>query len=129
MSGRAYLFHAAALMRERKHEFSALMTLEVGKSWTEADADTAEAIDFMEFYGREMLRLGPGQPTAPYPHHETQLYYIPLGVGVVIPPWNFPCAIMAGMTTATIVSRQHGGAQTGQRIAGDRGMAGRSVQP
>ncbi len=99
-----YLFHAAALMRERKHEFSALMTLEVGKSWTEADADTAEAIDFMEFYGREMLRLGPGQPTAPYPDHETQLYYVPLGVGVVIPPWNFPCAIMTGMTTAAIVS-------------------------
>jgi len=57
-----YLFDAASLMRSRKHEFSALMVLEVGKSWAEADADTAEAIDFLEFYGREMLRLGPRSP-------------------------------------------------------------------
>lgn len=99
-----YLFHAAKIMRQRKHEFSALMVFEAGKPWLEADADTAEAIDFMEFYGREMLRLGEPHPTYPEPNHETELQYIPLGVGIVIPPWNFPCAIMTGMTTATIVT-------------------------
>ncbi len=99
-----YLFSAAKIMRERKHEFSALMVFEAGKPWGEADADTAEAIDFMEFYGREMLRLGEPHPTHPEPNHETELHYIPLGVGVVIPPWNFPNAIMTGMTTATIVT-------------------------
>ncbi len=80
------------------------MVFEAGKPWVEADADTAEAIDFMEFYGREMLRLGEPHPTYPEPNHETELHYIPLGVGIVIPPWNFPCAIMTGMTTATIVT-------------------------
>lgn len=99
-----YLLHAAKLMRHRKHEFSALMVYEAGKPWGEADADTAEAIDFMEFYGREMLRLGEPHPTYPEPNHDTELHYIPLGVGVVIPPWNFPCAIMTGMTTAAIVT-------------------------
>ncbi len=99
-----YLFEAARLMRARKHEFSALMVLEAGKSWLEADLDTAETIDFLEFYGREMLRLGPAQPTVARADRETELYYVPLGVGVVIPPWNFPNAILAGMTAATIVT-------------------------
>jgi 1-pyrroline-5-carboxylate dehydrogenase len=99
-----YLFHAARIMRRRKHEFSALMVLEAGKPWAEADADTAEAIDFLEWYGREMIRLGGPQPVAMEPGHETELRYIPLGVGVVIPPWNFPCAIMTGMTAAAIVA-------------------------
>jgi 1-pyrroline-5-carboxylate dehydrogenase len=99
-----YLFNAASRMRAAKHEFSALMVLEVGKSWAEADADTAEAIDFMEFYGREMLRLGPAQPTVPCSDCDNDLYYIPLGVGVVIPPWNFPNAIATGMTAAAIVT-------------------------
>jgi 1-pyrroline-5-carboxylate dehydrogenase len=99
-----YLFSAASRMRARKHEFSALMVLEVGKSWAEADADTAEAIDFMEFYSREMLRLGPAQPTVPCSDCDNDLYYIPLGVGAVIPPWNFPNAIATGMTVAAIVT-------------------------
>jgi 1-pyrroline-5-carboxylate dehydrogenase len=99
-----YLFSAANRMRARKHEFSALMVLEVGKSWAEADADTAEAIDFLEFYGREMMRLGPPQPTAPCSDCDNDLYYIPLGAGVVIPPWNFPLAIATGMTAAAIVT-------------------------
>jgi 1-pyrroline-5-carboxylate dehydrogenase len=99
-----YLFDAASLMRSRKYEFSALMVLEVGKSWAEADADTAEAIDFLEFYGREMLRLGPTQPTVPCGDCDNALYYIPLGVGVVIPPWNFPLAITTGMMAAAIVT-------------------------
>ena len=80
------------------------MVLEVGKPWAEADADTAEAIDFLEFYGREMLRLGRPQPTVASPDREAELAYIPLGVGIVIPPWNFPAAIMTGMTAAAIVT-------------------------
>ncbi len=99
-----YLFSAASRMRARRHEFSALMVLEVGKNWAEADADTAEAIDFLEFYGREMLRLGPPQPTAPCRECDNELHYIPLGVGVVISPWNFPNAIVTGLTSATIVA-------------------------
>lgn len=99
-----HLFKAAAIMRRRKHELSALMVYEVGKSWVEADADTAEAIDFLEFYGREMIRLGGPQPVTPVAEHDSELRYIPLGVGVVIPPWNFPLAITVGMTAASIVA-------------------------
>ncbi|GGG17165.1 L-glutamate gamma-semialdehyde dehydrogenase [Paenibacillus abyssi] len=101
-----YVFKAAQLMRERKHEFSALMIVEAGKNWAEADADTAEAIDFMEFYGREMIRLSltnEHQPLTKIEGEDNRLAYIPLGVGIVIPPWNFPLAICAGMTTAAIV--------------------------
>lgn len=98
------LFKAAALLRRRKHEFSAWMVLEAGKSWIEADADTAEAIDFMELYGREMIRLSDRQPLTALAGEDNNLYYIPLGVGAVIPPWNFPLAIMVGMTTAAIVA-------------------------
>jgi 1-pyrroline-5-carboxylate dehydrogenase len=99
-----YLFKAAALLRARKHEFSAWLVLEIGKNWAEADGDTAEAIDFLEFYGREMMRLSQPQPLTAFNGEENELHYIPLGVGIVIPPWNFPLAIMAGMTTAAIVA-------------------------
>jgi 1-pyrroline-5-carboxylate dehydrogenase len=99
-----YLFRAATIMRRRKLELAAWMVFEVGKNWVEADADVAEAIDFLEFYGREALRYGGEQPVTPYPGEINELRYIPLGVGVVIPPWNFPCAIMGGMTSAALVS-------------------------
>lgn len=99
-----YLFKAAAKMRERKHEFSAWMVYEVGKSWVEADADTAEAIDFLDFYGQEMIRYGGEQPLTRIPSEKNELRYIPLGVGAVIPPWNFPVAILVGMTSAAFVS-------------------------
>ena len=98
------LFRVAALLRERKHEFSAWMIHEVAKSWPEADGDTAEAIDFCEFYAREMLRYAEPQPLVRVEGEENALWYIPLGVGVVIPPWNFPLAIMAGMTVASVVT-------------------------
>jgi 1-pyrroline-5-carboxylate dehydrogenase len=98
-----YLFKAAAIMRRRKHEFSACMVYEVGKNWVEADVDTAEAIDFLEYYGRQMLKLSGPQPLTPYPPEEVDLRYIPLGVGAVIPPWNFG-SIMAGMSAASIVA-------------------------
>ncbi|UOF90673.1 L-glutamate gamma-semialdehyde dehydrogenase [Fodinisporobacter ferrooxydans] len=99
-----YLFKAAAEMRRRKYEFSAWMIYEAGKNWAEADADVAEAIDFLEFYGREMLRLAQPQPLTRIFGEENRLTYIPLGVGVIIPPWNFPLAIMAGITTSAVVS-------------------------
>ncbi|MFQ5649505.1 MAG: L-glutamate gamma-semialdehyde dehydrogenase [bacterium] len=99
-----YLFKAAAVMRRRQLELNAWMIFETGKNWVEADADTAEAIDFLEFYGREMLRYSETQPVTPLPGEKNELFYIPLGVGAVIPPWNFPLAILAGMTTAAIVT-------------------------
>jgi 1-pyrroline-5-carboxylate dehydrogenase len=100
----AFLIEAAKRMRERRHHFSAWMTLEAGKSWPEADADTAEAIDFMEFYAREMLRYDAPQPVVQMPGEKDTLVYIPIGVGAVIPPWNFPLAICVGMTTAAVVT-------------------------
>src|SRR6266702_3414541 len=99
-----YLFAAADLLKKRRFEFNAWMIYEVGKSWPEADGDTAEAIDFMEFYAREMMRLAEDQPLVKIEGEDNQLVYIPLGVGAVIPPWNFPSAIMAGMTSAAFVS-------------------------
>ncbi len=98
------LFKAAAIIRRRKHEFSALLTKEAGKPWNEADADTAEAIDFLEFYGRQMLTLKDGIPVESRPGEYNRFDYIPLGVGVVISPWNFALAIMAGTTVAALVT-------------------------
>jgi 1-pyrroline-5-carboxylate dehydrogenase len=96
------LFRAAARMRRQKHELSALMVFEVGKPWAEADGDTAEAIDFCEFYGREALRLATDQPLTRVEGERNELQYIPLGVGAIIPPWNFPLAIMVGMTMGAV---------------------------
>ncbi|HEX8248069.1 MAG TPA: L-glutamate gamma-semialdehyde dehydrogenase [Pyrinomonadaceae bacterium] len=99
-----YIFRIAAILRERKHYYSAWMVMEVGKTWAEADGDTAEAIDFCEFYGREMLRWAQPQPVVPFPGEDNRIEYIPLGVGAIIPPWNFPLAIMAGMTLSAVVT-------------------------
>lgn len=99
-----YLFKAAAIMRRRKHELSAWMCYEAGKTWAEADADTAEAIDFLEFYGREAIRLGEVHPLIRIPGEDNEQHYIPLGVGIVIPPWNFPLAILTGITVSAIVA-------------------------
>lgn len=98
------LLKAAHIMRRRKHELSACMVMEVSKNWNEADGDTSEAIDFLEFYAREMMRLSQPQPVVGYPGEENELYYVPLGVAAVIPPWNFPCAILVGMTSAALVA-------------------------
>ena len=76
----------------------------MGKNWAEADADVGETIDFLEFYAREALRLAAATTPIQYPGERDELLYIPLGVGAVIPPWNFPFAIMAGMTAASIVT-------------------------
>jgi 1-pyrroline-5-carboxylate dehydrogenase len=99
-----YLFQAAAELRRRRFELNAWLVYEVSKSWAEADGDIAESIDFCEFYGREMLRLAGPQQVYPMPGEDDQLHYIPLGAGVAIPPWNFPCAIMVGLVVAPIVA-------------------------
>src|SRR5580658_2488769 len=98
------LLRASDIIRKRKFEVSAWICYEVGKSWAEADADTAETIDFLEFYSREMLRLAGPQPVVAMKGERNYLKYIPLGVGAVIPPWNFPAAIAAGMTAASLVT-------------------------
>jgi 1-pyrroline-5-carboxylate dehydrogenase len=98
------LWRAAAILRRRRLELAAWEIFEVAKSWPEADADVAEAIDFLEFYGREMVRLAGPQPLARIAGEDNELTYIPLGPVVVIPPWNFPLAILAGMTSAALVA-------------------------
>ena len=98
------LIRAAHIIRERKFEFCAWLTYEVGKNWAEADADVAECIDFLDFYAREAMRLSSTETPIQYPGERNELLSIPLGVGAVIPPWNFPFAIMAGMTAAAIVT-------------------------
>ena len=98
------LLGAADTVRKRKFEFMAWLTYEVGKNWAEADADVGETIDFLEFYAREALRLAAATTPIQYPGERDELLYVPLGVGAVISPWNFPFAIMAGMTAAAIVT-------------------------
>ncbi|MFN2433588.1 MAG: aldehyde dehydrogenase family protein, partial [Gemmatimonadota bacterium] len=97
-------FRAAGLMLERRLELAAWMILEVGKTWPEADGDVAEAIDFLNYYAHEMLRYDRGMPVVDTPPDENRTVYIPLGVGAVIPPWNFPLAILAGMSSAPLVA-------------------------
>ena len=98
-----YIFRLSAIIRERKHYYSAWMCFETGKTWAEADGDTAEAIDFLELYGRDLLRWSEKQPITPLAGEDNRLEYIPLGVGAIIPPWNFPLAIMLGMTMSAVV--------------------------
>ncbi|OLN22101.1 1-pyrroline-5-carboxylate dehydrogenase [Domibacillus antri] len=98
------LFRAAAIIRRRKHEFSSWLVTEAGKPWKEADGDTAEVIDFLEYYGRQMLELKDGAPVNSRPGEHNTFHYIPLGVGIVISPFNFPLAIMAGTAAAAIVT-------------------------
>ena len=100
----ALLFRAAELMRGELFELAALEVFEAGKTWREADADVGEAIDFLEYYGREILRMeSEGQlAEAPDTHDEDALR--PLGVGLVVAPWNFPLAILTGMTSAALVA-------------------------
>lgn len=99
-----YLFNAAAILKKRRNEFSCVLTEEVGKTWIEADADTCEAIDFLEYYGRQMIELSKGMMVAPRAGEQNKCVYIPLGTGLIIAPWNFPLAILAGMTAAAIVT-------------------------
>lgn len=99
-----YLFKAAAICKRRRYEINAWMITEAGKNYLEADADTCEAIDFLDFYGREAIRYAERQPVTEFPGEDNFYSYIPLGVGLCIPPWNFPFAIMVGITTAAIAA-------------------------
>ncbi len=99
-----YLFRAADGMRKKKFELAALEVYEAGKTWKDADGDVSEAIDYLEYYGREMVRLGNPMRLRGYPGEENEYLYEPKGVGVVISPWNFPLAIPAGMVSAGIVT-------------------------
>ncbi len=102
---RAEILHrAAAIIRTRKHEFSAWVVKEVGKQWHEADAETAECIDFLEYYARQMIELSHGKPVLNNPGEHNSYSYIPLGVGIVISPFNFSLAIMGGTTAAALVT-------------------------
>ena len=97
------LLRAAELVSERKFELCAWLSFEVGKNWAEADADVGETIDFLQFYAREALKLNTATTPIQLPGERNALRYLPLGVGAILPPWNFPLAIMAGMTAAAIV--------------------------
>ncbi len=98
------LLKLAAIIRERKLEFDAWQVYEAGKTWIEADADVSEAIDFCDYYARMALRFDSPDPVPQFPGERDELRYIPLGVGVVIPPWNFPLAILLGTATAALVA-------------------------
>ncbi|HZV82542.1 MAG TPA: proline dehydrogenase family protein, partial [Geobacteraceae bacterium] len=95
---------AAAITRERLVELAALQVLEIGKQWDQAYADVTEAIDFLEFYSRQMLRLGEPVQLGHVPGETNRLFYEPCGVAAVIAPWNFPLAISCGMTAAALVT-------------------------
>lgn len=100
-----YLFKAAEVMRERRHELSAIMILEAGKNYEEADAEVSEAIDFLEFYGRSMIELeADTHRLKRIPEESNTMKYIPLGVGFIVPPWNFPLAICTGLTVSAVVT-------------------------
>ena len=99
----AMLFRTAEIIRRRKFEFNAWLVYEAGKTWAEAEGDVSEAIDFCEYYARQALKLADPEPIVQLPGEHDQMVYLPLGVGVVIPPWNFPLAILVGMTTAALV--------------------------
>ncbi|CAM3845062.1 L-glutamate gamma-semialdehyde dehydrogenase [Alkalicoccus chagannorensis] len=98
------LFRAAAIMRRRKHEMSATVVKEAGKPWREADIEVAEGIDFMEYYGRQMIELKDGKKIVSRDGESNQYVYTSAGVAVTIPPWNFSAAIMIGTTVAPLVT-------------------------
>ena len=98
-----FLFRAAKIMQRRRFELSAWQVYECGKPWREADADVAETIDYCNFYGREMLRLAEPR-LRNVPGEDNSYFYEPRGVVVTIAPWNFPLAILCGMTTAALVT-------------------------
>ena len=109
-------------MRARRFELAAWEVVECGKPWREADADVCEAIDFCEYYADGAVRLA-SPHGVDVPGEENRFEYIPRGVAAVIAPWNFPLAILTGMTTAALVDRQHGRHEAGRAIAGRRRQA------
>jgi RHH-type proline utilization regulon transcriptional repressor/proline dehydrogenase/delta 1-pyrroline-5-carboxylate dehydrogenase len=100
----AVMRKAASLMREQRWELAAWEVFEEGKPWREADADVAEAIDFLGYYAGEMERLDPPPRLGRYPGELNELFWVARGVTAVIAPWNFPLAIPTGMVAAALVS-------------------------
>ncbi|MFH1116924.1 MAG: L-glutamate gamma-semialdehyde dehydrogenase [Pseudomonadota bacterium] len=98
------LRRAADQMRKRRFDLMTLEVYEVGKSWTDADGDVCEALDFLEYYAGEMVRLGTPGILGDYPGERNRYLYEPKGVGAVISPWNFPLAIPTGMVSAGLVT-------------------------
>lgn len=98
------LERAAAIMERRRYELSALEVIEVGKPWAEADGDIREAMDFCLFYAQQMRVIGRPRLTQHVPGEESYQHYWPRGVALVIAPWNFPMAILCGMTSAALVT-------------------------
>jgi 1-pyrroline-5-carboxylate dehydrogenase len=100
----AWAARVAGILRERKLEFDALLVAEAGKTWPEADGDVAEAIDFCEYYARQMAKFAQPSDLVQMPGERDEMFYLPLGAGIIIPPWNFPLAIMTGMSVAALVT-------------------------
>ncbi|WP_249869996.1 L-glutamate gamma-semialdehyde dehydrogenase [Oceanobacillus saliphilus] len=98
------LYRAAAMVRRRKHEFSAWLVYDAGKPWDQADGDTAEGIDFLEYYARQMIELAEGKKLVDHEAEHNDYFYQPMGPGVTIPPWNFAFAIVCGTVAAPIVA-------------------------
>jgi len=99
-----YFLKAADLLEQERDEHAALQVYEVGKNWREADADVCETIDYLRYYAQEMIRLGKPKRLGPVAGETNDYFYQPKGIAVIIPPWNFPMAICAGMTTAALVA-------------------------
>jgi 1-pyrroline-5-carboxylate dehydrogenase len=94
----------ASELRRRKLELAAWETLEASKNWGEAEADVAEAIDFCEYYARQVLEWTRPVPITPYRGEINESWLQPLGAGAVISPWNFPLAILVGMTMGPVAA-------------------------
>lgn len=102
---RAEIVHRVGdLMESKIHEFSAWQTYEAGKNWAEAEADVAEAIDFCRYYAHQALQMAEPVPVHQYPGETNESWLQPLGAGVVIPPWNFPLAILVGMSIGPVAA-------------------------
>lgn len=101
--GRAsVLLRMAAILRRKRFELAAWMVYELDKPWDEAEGEVAEAIDFLEWYAAHAVKLTERVELAHLPNEATDYFYQPIGVGVIIPPWNFPCAILTGMTMGPV---------------------------
>jgi 1-pyrroline-5-carboxylate dehydrogenase len=97
------LLRVADIIRQRKFEFNAWLVYESGKTWAEAEGDVSEAIDFCEYYARQAWKLANPDPVVQLTGEHDEMVYLPLGVGVILPPWNFPLAILVGMTVSALV--------------------------
>lgn len=98
------LFKLAGIMRANRMELDAWMVYELDKPWDEADGEVAEGIDFLEWYARRALDLEKPANLSSHPEEANELRNIPLGVGVVIPPWNFAAAIYTGLSMSGVAA-------------------------